>query len=206
MDNYYNYPYTYTTSTNINEKPICFGFSGGAEGILGKSKVIKHLLGLNLDYTNSYYNHYVRASTYNHMGGTSYLGNINVKRSVAFLVGSYGTKFQIKSFNIGAFACYNYFLSKKETQNGYVKDSNSIIYPDSITIKDKKISSFNDTNFISLKLRVGYDFKIGSNNMSIFLMRNFNVINILTPEHSYYAPWWYLGIQYIPNLGRMKTN
>jgi hypothetical protein len=138
------------------------------------------------------------------MGSSLYIQDINIKRTVMFLVGGYGGKYQIKSFSISVSACYNFIFAKQETQNGYIKKSNGTIFPDSIPIVNKKISSTSDTNFVSLRLRLEYDLKLKNQKVSIYIMKNFNIFNVFRSEHLYLAPWWYIGFNYTPILIKKK--
>jgi hypothetical protein len=171
---------------------------------MGKSKKIKQLIGLNYDYTNSYFNNYYNFESSNRISGSIYIQDVNIKRTVQFLVGSYGGKCQIKSFSVAILGCYNFILSKQETQNGYIKKSNGTIFPDSIPVINKKISNASDTSFVSLRLRLAYDLKLKNQKISIYIMRNFNIFNGFASEHSYLAPWWYIGLYYKPILARKK--
>ncbi|HRD40132.1 MAG TPA: hypothetical protein PLC65_16015, partial [Bacteroidia bacterium] len=108
---------------------------------------------------------------------------------------------QRKALSLGILTVYNYFLQRTELQNGYIIKSNSTVIPDTVYISNKRIkSSLSDTNFVSVRLKLGYDLKVKNQGVTVYIMRNFNIINLILPEHAYLAPWWYFGIQIIPNL------
>lgn len=189
-------------------KLICFGFSGGVEAILGKSKVVKHLLGVSFENTNSEISSYKANTRYLGASGSTStsIEDITIKRKVQFLVGSYGIKFNTKTINIGLIASFNQAIYRYDIVNGYTK--NCWRCPsDSIPLVNVKRSyNVDTTRFVSLRIRLGHDFKIKNTTISPFIMRNLNVTNLFFPESAYIAPWWYLGVQYIPNLRRKGAN
>ena len=210
LSNVYGSEYEYTSpfinvkSVRTSNNPISFGFLSGFELIIGKSKKIKQLVGLDYSLANSNFQYKYDATANVGAWKTDYYyESINKKRSVQLVGFNYGVKFQYKTLSLGVVAVYNYFLNRTEFQNGYIIKSNGTIMPDTTYINNKKIkSSSSDTNFVSLKLRAGFDLKMRSHTVTIFLMRNFNILNMFLPEHAYLAPWWYFGIQIRPSLKR----
>lgn len=198
-------PYGTIKSNRIVSRPIDLGFSFGVEAILGKSKSIKQVIGINYDFTNSHFNYVKNVSVPSGAWKiSSYYENLDKERRVQFLSGNYGVKMCFKSLSLTTLASYNYILSTVEIQNGYIKQSNGTIFPDSIVINNKKSTLNRDTNFISIKLRLAYAINLNRQSFCIFIMRNLNIFNIITPEHAYLAPWYYFGLQWLPRQSTKK--
>jgi hypothetical protein len=219
QNNGYNYQNSDVYSA-IKSTPVCFGLSAGIEFLLGKNDRFKHLVAFNYDLTNSYFNE-IYSSSYRQLSGGSYSdGNINTNRQVQFLGVNYGVLIKLsKHFNFAAIACYSYMLKNQNIINGYHEEGYAYggggqLFGsgyEKVEINNEKTKLKTDTGVVSIKFRLGYDFKIKSQHFAIYALRNFAITNFYvtnnnqtyaktayTQNYPYKAPWWMIGVQFYP--------
>ena len=198
----YHYIQNLFAKTN---KPVCYGYSVGIEVQIGKSQDVKQLIGLNVDYTNSYFNVENRSEeSVGYLKINRSYSNIDVKRHVSIAGLSYGLRLSINHhFNITVLGCFNYILKRVETKTGYNVKTNYTYVKDSMLINTTQSYVNKDTAFASIRVRLGYNFSIKKQNFGVYLQRNFSLPTY--HKNIYYAPWWMIGIQYYPLRNRKIT-
>lgn len=153
-------PNGYTVNNN---KPVCYGFNGGIEFLLGRSLVIKHLVSFTYDLTNSNFNDYNSSSVFGINQYSRQSWHQNISKQVQFMGFNYG--FLIKLTERLKFApifSFNNMFKRTTITNGYYVESGGAHYSgypyyDSTSYHNNKIIDSGLGKMMFLKLRVSYD-------------------------------------------------
>ncbi len=199
-------PMSETNSKELNNQFYYFGNSFGLNCVIGKSETIKQIVLVNFDLTKSYfeYNNSIQLQT---SPGAGYYKrfhqNYTIDRRVQIFGINYGLLIDTENFITEFLLTYNVILKKYDIVNG--KAYGNIPYlPSDEVYENRRINSASDTNFFSVKIRYGHNFNIKNHKFYPFLMRNFNLYRLISPQNTFYAKYWYLGIQYTPNFQKKK--
>lgn len=198
----------YQEGERDHNKPICFGYFGGAEILIGKKRHFKHVLNVSIELTNS-----VILNRYNH---TNSGADYTIKRRVFFANIGYGVYVKLyKNINLTSLFNITPYANLKDVKNGYssydytIKFTGIHVY-DTTFYKNEKYKSDGLLDLISLRLKLSYDFLIKERAFSCFVMHNIGSVEIMELiywNHKnlsiYKAPWWMIGLQFCP-FGKSK--
>lgn len=191
----------YPTPTKNSSKPVCFGFNAGAEFLLGRGKIVKHIISFTYDLTNSNFNvndYIAHPVTIYNPSPFSETWHENISRQVQFINLNYGLLFRIsKRIKLATIVSFFASIGRNTITNGYLayapigNYTNSVQYDTLLYHNDKENDSGN-AGGIAIKLRASYDI---TKYLSVFVSRNF----IVTSNNNHYvAPWWMIGLQFYP--------
>ena len=192
----------YPAPSKNSSKPICFGFNAGAEFLLGRGKIVKHIVSFTYDLTNSNFKDYsvtnFPPNAYYNLPSGIQTTHLDISRQVQFINLNYGLLFSIsKRIKLATIVSFFASIGRNTFTNGYTAYAPIGNYPnsapyDSIPYHNYKENDAGYAGGIALKLRASYDI---TKYLSVFVSRNF----IVTSNNNHYlAPWWMVGLQFYP--------
>lgn len=165
----------------------------GFNFLFGRSKCVKHILGVNYLHSRGEYEY-----NYGQGGYTSYQKDLKYISHVDYLNFVTGIQFSIgRHIKIEPQISLNAAINVSEKINGtsktttvsggptpYVLDYEVKIY------KDEKVNSGNTSSTFSFNPKISYEFKIKQNIFGVYLSYNL--------AYKYRLPWYMAGITYYP--------
>ena len=165
----------------------------GFNFLFGRSKCVKHILGVNYLHSRGEYEY-----NYGQSGYTSYQKDVKYISHIDYLNFVTGMQFSIgRHIKIEPQISLNAAINVNEKINGtsktttvsggptpYVLDYEVKIY------KDEKVNSGNTSSTFSFNPKISYEFKIKQNIFGVYLSYNL--------AYKYRLPWYMAGITYYP--------
>jgi hypothetical protein len=178
----------------IPNKPICLGYSGGVDLILGKKENAKHFFGVSYGLTNSTYaDEYDSHPFLQHYPVYDRHKLIYTKQYQTIDL-SYGAAFHItKKLNYVFAFSYSYVFKQMTTQTGYVVSESYSPYGyqyDSTYYPMHQLPKSGYNSYLSFRSKLSYDFSIGTSKFAAFVAGNLAL--------RYRLPWIMIGLQYYP--------